>query len=271
MTLKQVSVPSFQENLVPKKKHISKCYEIRQSEQVKFINHKYDIWNRGSWPKIKNLGRLSLKIAVRPVLIKLGTQNKLNMLIINILIGNDDLDPKLQICKIWSQNWNFFNFYEIWHAQQMKHANYEWAVINHALTHTHPHPAKKRSHSPTTTYTKPRKGHTHPHLPTPSQKKVTLTHTHPKKVTLTHTHPHPDKKGQAKPKEGHTHPHITEKKNVMCLTHTYKYSLLTILAGVFIFEKDWPVRIFLLNTFEMAFESIVCLFVFNNYLTTYNR
>ena len=35
---------------------------------------------------------------------KFGTQNKLNMLIINILIGTDDLDPKLQICKIWSQN-----------------------------------------------------------------------------------------------------------------------------------------------------------------------
>ena len=33
-------------------------------------------------------------------------QNKSNMLIINILIGIDDLDPKLEICEIWSQNWN---------------------------------------------------------------------------------------------------------------------------------------------------------------------
>ena len=35
---------------------------------------------------------------------KFGTQNKSNMLIINIFIGIDDLDPKLQIHVIWSQN-----------------------------------------------------------------------------------------------------------------------------------------------------------------------
>ena len=45
------------------------------------------------------------------------------------------------------------------------------------------------------------------------------------------------------------------------MIYTYKYSLFTILAGVFIFEKDWTVHLFLLNTFETAFESIVCLFV----------
>ena len=138
-----------------------------------------------------------------------------------------------------------------------------WAVINSAFTHTHPD-------LPTPTHTLPKKGHTHAHPPTLSQKKVTLTqptpthtkprkdhsptpthtqpkkgHSHPqpptlrqKKVTLTHTHLHPDKKGHTQPKEGHTHPHITEIKNVMCLTHTYKYSLFKILAGFFIFEKD---------------------------------
>ena len=118
------------------------------------------------------------------------------------------------------------------------------AVVNRALTHTH-------LHSPIPTHTQPKKGHTHPLPATPGQEKVTLTH----------THPHLDKKGHTQPKEGHTHPHITEIKNVTCLTHTYKYSLFTILAGVFIFEKDWPVHLFLLNTFETAFESIVCLFV----------
>ena len=92
-------------------------------------------------------------------------------------------------------------------------------------------------HSPTFTRIKPRKGHTHPH---PAKK--AHTHPHPptpsqKKVTLTHTHPHPDEKGHTQPKEGHTHPHIAEIKNVMCLTHTYKYSLFTILAGVFILKK----------------------------------
>ena len=49
---------------------------------------------------------------------KFGTQNKSNMLIIHILIGIRDLDPKLQICEIWSQN-------EIWHLQQIEHDNYE--------------------------------------------------------------------------------------------------------------------------------------------------
>ena len=134
----------------------------------------------------------------------------------------------------------------------------KWAVISHLLTHTHPHPARKRSHLPTPTHTKPRKGHTHPHPPTPSQKKG-------------HTHPHPAKKrshsltlNHTQPKEGHTHPHITEINNITCLTHTNKYSLFTILAGVFIFERDWPVHFFPLNTFETAFESIARLFVFNN-------
>ena len=68
------------------------------------FNHKYDIWNCGSPTKIKNLGRFGLKIAMCPIFMKFGTQNKLNMLIINISIGIDELDPKLQICKIWSQN-----------------------------------------------------------------------------------------------------------------------------------------------------------------------
>ena len=39
-----------------------------------------------------------------PIFMKSSTQNKSNMLIIDILIGIDDLDPKLHICEIWSQN-----------------------------------------------------------------------------------------------------------------------------------------------------------------------
>ena len=34
----------------------------------------------------------------------IGTQNKSNMMIINKLIGIDDLHPKLQTCEIWSRN-----------------------------------------------------------------------------------------------------------------------------------------------------------------------
>ena len=61
-----------------------------------------------------------------PIFMKFGTQNKSNMLIVNILIGLDDLDLKLQICQIWSQNWNFLQFYEMWQSQQIEHANFEY-------------------------------------------------------------------------------------------------------------------------------------------------
>ena len=56
------------------------------------------------------MGRFGLKIAMRPIFMKFGTQIKLNMLIINTLTGIYDLDPKLQICEIWSQKWNVLQF-----------------------------------------------------------------------------------------------------------------------------------------------------------------
>ena len=54
--------------------------------------------------EIKCMGRFGLKIAMSLIFMKSGIQNKSNMLIMNILIGIDDLDPKLQIFDIWSQN-----------------------------------------------------------------------------------------------------------------------------------------------------------------------
>ena len=42
---------------------------------------------------------------------KFGTENKLNMLIMNILIGIDDLDLKLEIYEMWSQSWNVLQFF----------------------------------------------------------------------------------------------------------------------------------------------------------------
>ena len=144
-------------------------------------------------------------------------------------------------------------------------------------SHTHLHPAKKKSHPPT-----------------PSQENVTLTYTysHPaKKMIPTHTHPHPTRKNvtpthtQSRKGRKHLHPPTPAPKVVTSsqkrshpptnkwkkehhVSHTWymreKYSVLTILAGVFICGKDWPVNFYLLNTFERAFESIVCLFVFNN-------
>ena len=65
-------------------------------------------------------------MAMCPIFMKFGTQNKSNMLIINILTGIDDLDPKLQICEFGLKTEIFSNFYEIWHSQQIEHANYEY-------------------------------------------------------------------------------------------------------------------------------------------------
>ena len=56
-----------------------------------------------------------------PIFMKIGIQNKSNMLIISKLIGIDVLDPKLQICEIWSRNWNLLRF-----LRQIKHANHEY-------------------------------------------------------------------------------------------------------------------------------------------------
>ena len=76
--------------------------------------------------KLKTWADFVSKLQYPRFLMKFGTQNKLNMLIINILTGIDELDPKLQICEIWSQTEMCSNFYEIWHSQQVEHANYEY-------------------------------------------------------------------------------------------------------------------------------------------------
>ena len=52
-----------------------------------------------------------------PNAIKFGTQNRSNMLIINITCGNSDHDPKL--------NTTFFNFYKTWYSEQIEHANHK--------------------------------------------------------------------------------------------------------------------------------------------------
>ena len=61
-------------------------YELWNSEQFKFLNHKYDIWSCRSWPEIENLGRFGFKIAVCLIFKKFVTHNKLNMLIMEILL-----------------------------------------------------------------------------------------------------------------------------------------------------------------------------------------
>ena len=105
------------------------------------------------------------------------------------------------------------------------------------LFHTHPHRVKKRSDS--FTHTQPEKGHARPHPPTISQKMVTSSQ-----------------------KRSHLPTHNWKRECHMSNTYIReKYSLFTILADVFISEIDWPVQLFLLTTFEVAFKSILCLFV----------
>ena len=79
----------------PKNEIFFQWYEIWPSEQVKLVNHIYDIWNCTPSLEIKNLGRFGHKIAMCPIFVKFGTQNKSNMLVMNIGLGIDDLDPKL--------------------------------------------------------------------------------------------------------------------------------------------------------------------------------
>ena len=70
----------------------------------------------------RDLGRFGLKIAIRLILMKFDTQNKLSMLIMNVLIGVDGLDLKLKIYKIYEifllKSEMCSNFFEIWHLEQ---------------------------------------------------------------------------------------------------------------------------------------------------------
>ena len=165
---------------------------------------------------------------------------------------------------------------------------------------THPHPptsSQNMSHPPKLTYMQSKKIHTDPYAPTPSQEKVTLTQMQPKKgsyaptptkkrscpPTFTHTQPKKDSYPPHLPSpiqkmvtsslEKVTHPHITEGKNVTCKTRDLylKSIIFSQYQQVSSFLKKIPVHFFLLNTFEAAFESIVCLYVFNNQLTTYQK
>ena len=46
-----------------------------------------------------------------------------------MVLGTDDLDPKLYIrAKFCPSTEIGSDFYEIWHSQQMEHANYEYTT-----------------------------------------------------------------------------------------------------------------------------------------------
>ena len=52
------------------------------------------------------------------------------MLIMNMLIGIHDLEPKLQIWEIYPKTEMCPNFYEAWHLEEIVHANYEHSTWN---------------------------------------------------------------------------------------------------------------------------------------------
>ena len=61
---------------------------------------------------------------------KFGTHSRSSSLIINMTFEIADLDPKLILGQIWSQNCNVLDFYEIWHSEQIEHANHEYINWN---------------------------------------------------------------------------------------------------------------------------------------------
>ena len=65
-----------------------------------------------------------------PNAMKFATQSRSSSLIINMIFEIVDLDLKLNTWQIWSENCNVPNFYEIWHSEQMEHANYEYIYWN---------------------------------------------------------------------------------------------------------------------------------------------
>ena len=79
----------------------------------------------------ESLGRFGLKIAICPIFMKFRTQNKSNMLIIYILIGIYEFDQNYKFAKFGRKTEIFFNFYEIWHSQQIDNANYEYDTLQY--------------------------------------------------------------------------------------------------------------------------------------------
>ena len=70
---------------IPKNEIYSQCYEFGTQSRSSFVNHKYGIGNCWSWLEIKNLARFGPKVVMCLIFMKFGTQNKSNMLIMNIL------------------------------------------------------------------------------------------------------------------------------------------------------------------------------------------
>ena len=63
-----------------------------------------------------------------PNAMKLDTQNRSSLLIVNMVFSNADRDPKLD--KFGHKIAMCSNIYEIWHLVEIEHANYEYGTWN---------------------------------------------------------------------------------------------------------------------------------------------
>ena len=73
------------------------------------------------------LGRFGLKITMCSRFMKFGAQCKSNMLIINMVLGTDDLDPKLQIPANFVPPLQFAPiFMKFCTHKKMEHVSYEY-------------------------------------------------------------------------------------------------------------------------------------------------
>ena len=61
---------------------------------------------------------------------KFGSQSKSSSLIIIMIFDIADLDPKLNSWEDLALNCNVLDFYEIWHSEQIEHANHEYINQN---------------------------------------------------------------------------------------------------------------------------------------------
>ena len=119
-------VPFFHENLVPKMKYIPNAmkFDTQSRSSLLILNMIFE--NSWSWPKIKNLSRFGLRIAMCSNfyeiwhLVKIEQANyeynTWNWLSWSKIIYSGKFGPNTEICS---------DFFQIWHSYQIEHANYE--------------------------------------------------------------------------------------------------------------------------------------------------
>ena len=125
MTLNQVSIPSFQENLVLKIKYITNALKFGTQSRSSLLILNMIFENCGSWPEIKSLGRFGLKIAMGSNFYEIWDFVKIEHTNYEYRTWNWWSWPKIiNSGKIGPEIRS--NFYEIWLSQQMEQANYEY-------------------------------------------------------------------------------------------------------------------------------------------------